>query len=804
MKILDSTKTLTALASDTSNGLGNIQPLECTVTEELNGIYECEFSLNTNDPFYADLKSSGLFKIPVNEGGDEQIFRVYEWGEEISQVAHVKAQHITYDLGKIPVTPFSATGAVNAKNNMLSHILGTYDFTMTTDISNTTSTFNLTIPRSFRECMGGYEGSLLDVFRCEYQYDNLEVKMLARRGADNGVRIAYGKNLTDFKQEQNLANVYDAVYGYAVVDDVTYEASGIYNKTGASYPKVLNVDFSNKYETGDVPTGAELLAYATAYATNNDIEVPKVSIDIEFVPLWQTAEYKNILPLERVNLGDTVHVYFDKLGVTASSRVIKTVWNALTKKYDEIELGDAKADLNTVINQVVDDGVSNAMDEIDVGWLDQKVETMSNLIANGLGLHISQDSLGRIILHNEETIALSQYQYMITSSGFMLSEDYGATWSSGWDISGNAVLNSLSTITLKALEIYGSFMRFGDVNTNYIDVLPYSNAQDIPQGVTFDGTGTIRMQPQTAFYVNNLDGNGDYYNRLMMSYSGGSSNNYIEFINYDDTHNIIANFFELDAHYVYSGNTYNRMVFHNYNTITGTRYSANMILMEGRENNSNFYIRNRIPKSADVSANYLSLTASTTTDSIGLVNQKPDNTDYGNQLYFASSGTFTNSFIYNRKYDAVEPANTLSMYSMSTYTALNLYNYSFNASSVISNHLELYSNSSGNSVKLENNDDSGSVVNILSMSSDQTMTLWGTADMRIRSAGAIRIYANQDQTTQTGDYQNTGYTGGTQDVYIGGYSLKLQCRTGGRIYLYWGSTRYYLGVSNGVVTATSA
>ena len=808
MRILDSTKSLSVLATDTTNGLGNIEPLECTVTEELNGIYECEFAINTNDPHYADLKSSGLFKIPVNESGDEQIFRVYEWGEEISQVAHIKAQHITYDLGKIPVKPFSATGAVNAKNNMLSHILGTYDFTMTTDISNTTSTFNLNIPRSFRECMGGYEGSLLDVFRCEYQYDNLEVKMLARRGADNGVRIAYGKNLTDFKQEQNLANVYDAVYGYAVVDDVTYEATSIYNKTSAAKPKVLNVDFSDKYETGDVPTGAELLAYATAYATNNDIEVPKVSIDIEFVPLWQTAEYKNILPLERVNLGDTVHVYFDKLGVEASARVIKTEWNVLTQKYDSIELGSAKANLNTVINESVVSTIDNMDIEVDVGWLDQKVETLSNLIANGLGLHISQDSLGRIILHNEENIASSQYQYMITSQGFMLSEDYGQTWSSGWDISGNAVLNSLSTITLRALEIYGSYIEgsqilFGDHNDKYILAQVYNDGvNDI--GVTFDGTGTIRMQPQTAFYVNNLDGNGGYYNRLMMSYSGGSSNNYIEFINYDDTHNIMANFFELDAHYVYSGNTYNRMVFHNYNTVTGTRYSANVILMEGRENNSNFYIRNRIPKSADVSANYLSLTASTTTDSIELVNQKPDNTDYGNQLYFVSSGTFNKLFIYNRKYDEEEPANTLSMYSMSTFTSLNLYNYSFNASSVISNHLELYSNSSGNSVKLKNNDDSASVVNILSMSSDQTMTLWSTADMRIRSAGAIRIYANQDQTKQTGDYQDAGYTGGTQDVYIGGYSLKLQCKTGGRIYLYWGSTRYYLGVSNGVVTATSA
>ena len=247
MKILDNTKTLSVLDADTSNGLGQIQPLSCIVSEELNGIYECEFTVPTTDKHYSDLKTSGLIKVTVGDGS-EQIFRIYSISEPINFVVEVKAQHITYDLSKIPVKPFTATGAVNVKNQMLANIIGSYDFTMSTDITNTTSTFKLDIPRSFRECLGGYEGSILDVFRPEYKWDNLEVKMLARRGADNNVRISYGKNLTDFRQEQNNESVYDAVYGYAVVDEVTYEASSIYNKTGAAKPKVLNVDFSSKYQ----------------------------------------------------------------------------------------------------------------------------------------------------------------------------------------------------------------------------------------------------------------------------------------------------------------------------------------------------------------------------------------------------------------------------------------------------------------------------------------------------------------------------------------------------------------------------
>ena len=184
-----------------------------------------------------------------------------------------------------------------------------------------------------------------------------------------------------------------------------------------------------------MPTSAELLTKATTYAQNNSIEVPSINIKIDFIPLWQTEEYKNILPLERVSLGDTVHVYFDKLNVEASSRVIKTEWNVLTNKYDSIELGDAKANLNTIINDSVSTAVDEAVSDldIDVGWLDTKAENMFKLIANGVGLHITKDSAGRIILHNDENLSRSKYQYMITAQGFMMSDDYGqeGSWRSG-------------------------------------------------------------------------------------------------------------------------------------------------------------------------------------------------------------------------------------------------------------------------------------------------------------------------------------------------------------------------------------
>ena len=533
IKILDDSKTLTQLNSDTTNGLGSLECLSCLVTEELNGIFEAEITFLQTTNHASDIHVGSILKLSVNDTDYHQMFRVYYVSKPMNEVITAKASHISYDLSKIPVEPFSATGCSLSCSGLVSHSLVTNPFSMSTDITNTTSVFTLSQPRSFRECLGGYEGSMLDTFRGEYKWDNLTVNYLARRGADNGVRISYGKNLTDFEQETNNAEVYTGVLGFATVDDVCY-VGNVYNKTTGN--KIKIVDFSSDYESGQTPTTNELTTKAQTYATNNDIEVPNVNIKISFVPLYQTEEYKNIAPLERVSLGDTVHVYFEKLGVEASSRVVKTVWNVLLNKYDSVELGSTKANLNTVINDSIESATSDILSnlDIDTGAIEEELSEMSQLIINGLGLHCTKVPLQsggyRLYLHNADTLANSQYQYVITSQGFMMSDDYGQTWNSGWDIQGNAVMNSLSTITLKALEIYGSYIQgsqilFGDPNDKYIVAEPFDyDSDNTMDGIIFDGNGYVRFQPKGSFSVRNLDSSGNLANYL---YIDNSSTQYM-------------------------------------------------------------------------------------------------------------------------------------------------------------------------------------------------------------------------------------------------------------------------------------
>lgn len=850
IKILDDTKILSQLVNDDTNGIGQFQPLSAVVTEELNGIYEAEITMLATDKHYSDLHVDGILQIQVKEESNDstQIFRIYYISKPINDVITIKAAHITYDLNKIPVKPFNATGAVNTKNGMLNNIVGTYPFTMTTDITNNTSYFSLDVPRSFRECLGGYEGSILDTFRCEYEWNNLNVGMLAHRGTDNGVRIAYGKNLTDINQEENIENVYTAVLGYAkkTVDNVeTTTVGNIYTKVQATYPRVLIVDFSQDYFDTD-PSVEDLTLKAQEYATNNPIEVPNVNITVSFVPLYQTEEYKNIAPLERVSLGDTVHIFFEKLGIETSARVVKTVWNVNLKKYDSVELGSIKSSLSSVIDSSMNQIKNEIIDSIDVsfdtGAIERQVTDLGNLITNGLGLHMTTVEVAgggyRLYLHNKETLAESDTQYTMGADGFVVSTDYGQTWNAGFDAEGNAVVNSLSTIILKALEIYGSYIVFGDYpDGKYIEASTYSNSSSVPQGVSFDGTGTIRMQPQEAFIVNNRDSNGNAYNDMSMSVENNQT--IFRLRNYDtDYRTELANMIRLSTNLVRYGTLYeNNLYLNNCHTYSGTSYNGNSILMSAAydtaesASNSSLDITNYGAESTNYGGNRIYMKRDSMQSLMTISNNQYNLSTQANSIEFSSSAisgsAYNNLVLSNYKYQTNTLVNRIRLYSGSSQNTLYISNKGYQTGTSYDNEIQMESGigdmnyfrienknpnnaTSGNYIVLNANTVANenymliancqvarnTLVNYLKLNNgtNQFATLWSNSDLRLRSGGAVRIFANlNNNDTQISETNYPSANNGAgQDVNIGGKTVKIQCLSGGYISLYWGTTRVNL------------
>ena len=346
-----------------SNGLGSLpDAISCKVTEERNGCYELEMEYPVGGLHYDLIENNRIIYAKPNETSDPQPFDVKEITPSMNKMtATIYAQHVRYRMNGIPISPFSAQGINDALAGLKQNSRIEHPFTFYTDIVNGSSKFNVGLPETLGSLLGGKKGSILDTFSgsagCEYEFDRFNVKLHAHRGTDSGVSIRYAKNLTGCKMESSIESVYTGVLAYwqkkeegkeeLLSSDIQY----ITNHT--SYPReyIYMLDCSSDFE--DTPTVEQLNAKASDYAVNNRIGEPSVSVDVSFVPLCGTEEYKAIAPLERTCLCDTVTVRFDLLGVNVKAIVNKTVYDVLSEKYESISIGSAKSKLGETIKQEV-------------------------------------------------------------------------------------------------------------------------------------------------------------------------------------------------------------------------------------------------------------------------------------------------------------------------------------------------------------------------------------------------------------------------------------------------------------------
>ena len=425
----------------------------CVVTEERNGAYELEMQYPINGIAYSSITARRIIFCRPNPYEREQPFRIYKITKPINGIVTVYAQHISYDLKGIPLSPFTAENILTAMQGFTTYAVGDQPFTFTTD-KTTTANFAVTVPSSARSMLGGTDGSLLDVYGGEYVFDRYIVALKAARGEDHGVEIRYGKNLTDVTQEENISKVATGVYPYwkSMTDDTlvmlpekTLAAPGTY-----TFSHVVPLDLSTEWD--EAPTEAQLRARAQKYMEDNAIGVPEVSLSVSFQPLADTVEYKDLAPLEEVRLCDTVTVLYPELGVSATAKVIRCVYNVLLGRYDKIDIGDARTTLaDTIAGQ--GDAISNLpLDDV----AKQATESSSNisqemqkLLANGMGLYTSTvdaENGGKIFyMHDKPTLAQSTNIWRIQGGVFAASSDGGNTWTAGFTTSGNSVAKVIQT-----------------------------------------------------------------------------------------------------------------------------------------------------------------------------------------------------------------------------------------------------------------------------------------------------------------------------------------------------------------------
>lgn len=325
--------------------------ISCKVEREINGIYELTMQYPRSGQLYGAIVMRSLLYVSPDQITQPQLFRVYRISKPMRGIVTVNARHISYDLSGYVCSPFEAVTIGAALSGITSNATPECPFTFTTS-RTTAARFAVDKPDPVWSLMAGQQGSLLDVYGGEYDFDNFGITLENRIGTDRGVTIRYGKNLKNLKQDENCSAVYTAIYPYYYDTEgvlVTLTEKTVDVGVTAPIERVLSVDLTEKFTAGP-PTEDELRVVAEQYIAANDIGVPEVSLDVEFVPLWQTEEYKeDIGLLESVQLGDTVTVQFPELGVDATARAVSFVYDCLKERYEKITLGKVKSSLASVV-----------------------------------------------------------------------------------------------------------------------------------------------------------------------------------------------------------------------------------------------------------------------------------------------------------------------------------------------------------------------------------------------------------------------------------------------------------------------
>ena len=470
--------------------------LSCTVNEELNGKYECEFSYSISGVNFEKITVDRIVKIQANEVSEPQLFRIYKSSKAINGIAKFYCQHISYDLNMLVVEPFGDLLNVSANyalNQILTHTVYGHQFIVNATVGGTKNIVSQT-PKSVRKWLGDDEGCIHQLYGGEFEFDNFNIKLSSNRGQNKGVTIQYGKNLKSINAELDIQSVYSSVYPYAITDkgqykSLTEKTIELNNANQYGEKRTLILDLSEEFEKGETITESKLRTKANEYVNKNKVYQIQNNIKVDFIQLWQSKDYATTAALEKVKLGDYVTVLYKELGVNALAEVISYSYDSLAEKYNSIELGDAKQKLTTTLNKVttIESEIVTEKSE-----REKAIDKATELITGGLGGYVvisPNDETGypeEILIMDTDSKLTANNVIRLNKNGIGFSTTgYSGRYTTAWTIDGSFVADFITSGTLNA------------------DIIKAGTLQDVARNTSFNlANGELKFsQSQNSIFL---------------------------------------------------------------------------------------------------------------------------------------------------------------------------------------------------------------------------------------------------------------------------------------------------------------
>lgn len=336
--------------SFTTNGLGRLRDCtSCVVTEERNGIYECDFDYPVTGYNYNLIQVGRIVAVSHDDQGDIQPFDIVSFTKPLDGIVTFHCVHISYRQSFMTVHGENINSLADAFN-LLSTSTPTNPFTYQTDMTKTGFLAAADgIPRSVRQMLGGMEGSILDTYGGEYEWDKWNVILHSDRGVRRPFAVRYGVNMLSYDDDLDASEAYSSVIPFWTNDEgpVIGPVVSATGATPANHQECIPLDLTDKFETR--PTAVQLQAEAEAYLEANSPYLPTQTIKVSFAHLNYISGNEDLANLERCELCDTIRVVFPDYNTNSYFKIVKTVWNVLENRYDEMELGTLQTTLSEAL-----------------------------------------------------------------------------------------------------------------------------------------------------------------------------------------------------------------------------------------------------------------------------------------------------------------------------------------------------------------------------------------------------------------------------------------------------------------------
>ena len=367
-------------------GLGELNVTKGTVTRERNGNYTLYSEIPANDPVTAILEKEMKLKADAGLRTKNQTFEISRIVKDSSNIVKIYGQHISHKLEYMVLrnaTAFNGS-AFSALSIWRGALIGDLTFDVWSDIQTTgKGVFDISKMENARLALGGVEGSILDIYGGEYEFDNMTVRLHKQLGRTAPTVLEYGRNILSAELDETIESAYTSVLPFATYTPdkpegdtsdsqpdpvtVTLPENYVDSKYKALYAhrRIKVVDFSSEFKSDskskDIPTPDKLRKIANDYMERNEIGKPKINIKIEYADLARTLDYADNGWIEEVELCDIVPVYYPQIGLTDETAKVTTVtYDFVNERNESVEFGD----IGTNVRATMQSGLAGKVDDI--------------------------------------------------------------------------------------------------------------------------------------------------------------------------------------------------------------------------------------------------------------------------------------------------------------------------------------------------------------------------------------------------------------------------------------------------------